>query len=120
MATSKTAHVLANKKVVIIGGSSGIGFAAASALIEEGASVVIGSSSSDRVAAAVQRLSDPAQQYNADASRVSGHAVNLKVPQPKLTSKSSLVRSALLITSSTRLATASLASLSPTSAMRRS
>lgn len=80
MATSKTAAVLAGKKVVIIGGSSGLGFAAASALIEEGASVVIGSSSAERVATAVSKLSDPSVQYNADSSRVSGHAVNLKGP----------------------------------------
>lgn len=78
MATSKTAAVLKGQKIVIIGGTSGLGFAAASALIEEGAHVVIGSSSPDRVSAAVSKLSDPAQQYNADSTRVSGHAVNLK------------------------------------------
>lgn len=76
MATSKT-RVLAGKKVVIIGGSSGLGFAAASALIEEGASVVIGSSSAAKVSAAVAKLSDPSTQFNADASRVSGYTVNL-------------------------------------------
>jgi NAD(P)-dependent dehydrogenase (short-subunit alcohol dehydrogenase family) len=76
MATSKT-RVLAGKKVVIIGGSSGLGFAAASALIEEGAHVVIGSSSSDKVSAAVANLSDPSLQFNADPSRVSGYTVNL-------------------------------------------
>ncbi|CBQ71569.1 conserved hypothetcial protein [Sporisorium reilianum SRZ2] len=77
MATSKTAAVLRGAKVVIIGGSSGMGFAAASALIEEGATVVIGSSSAERVSSAVARLSDPAVQYNADAARVSGHTRNL-------------------------------------------
>lgn len=78
MAASKTARILEGKKVVIIGGSSGLGFAAASALIEEGAHVVIGSSSAERVKTAIDRLSDSKTQYNADASRVSGHAVNLK------------------------------------------
>ncbi|TKY86869.1 hypothetical protein EX895_004157 [Sporisorium graminicola] len=78
MATSKTALILRGAKVVVIGGSSGIGFATASALIEEGASVVIGSSSQSRVDEAVARLSDPSKQYNADASRVSGHALNLQ------------------------------------------
>ena len=78
MASSKTARVLAGKKVVILGGSSGLGFAAASALIEEGATVVIGSSSQERVSAAVARLSDVKTQFNADASRVSGHTVNLR------------------------------------------
>lgn len=78
MATSKTARVLDGSKVVVIGGSSGLGFAAASALIEEGAHVVIGSSSADRVQAAVSKLLDPSTQFNADSKRVSGHAVNLK------------------------------------------
>lgn len=78
MAASKTAAVLKGQKVVVIGGTSGLGFAAASALIEEGAYVVVGSSSADRVKAAVSKLSDPAQQYNADSSRVSGFPVNLK------------------------------------------
>ncbi|CDS01262.1 hypothetical protein, partial [Sporisorium scitamineum] len=77
----KTALALRGSKVVIIGGSSGIGFAAASALIEEGASVIIGSSSAERVASAVKRLSDPSAQYNADPSRVSGYPVNLKGPE---------------------------------------
>lgn len=80
MATSKTARILAGKKVVVIGGSSGLGFAAASALIEEGAHVVIGSSSADRVQSAIKRLSDPKEQYNADSSRISGYPVNLKGP----------------------------------------
>lgn len=78
MATSKTARVLQGKKVVIIGGSSGLGFAAASAFIEEGASVIIGSSSSERVSSAVRKLSDPAVQFNADSSRISGYTVDLK------------------------------------------
>jgi NAD(P)-dependent dehydrogenase (short-subunit alcohol dehydrogenase family) len=75
------AHQLAGKKVVVIGGSSGIGFAVASALIEEGASVVVASSSAEKVQKAVARLGDPETQYNADSSRVSGHTVNLKGPE---------------------------------------
>jgi NAD(P)-dependent dehydrogenase (short-subunit alcohol dehydrogenase family) len=71
-------HRLAGKKVVVIGGSSGIGFAVASALIEEGATVHIASSSAERVQNAVARLSDASSQFNADASRISGHTVSLK------------------------------------------
>ncbi|PWN98851.1 3-oxoacyl-reductase [Tilletiopsis washingtonensis] len=76
-AAPKTIHQLREKKVVVLGGTSGIGFAVASALIEEGASVVVSSSNPKRVESAVARLSDSQQQYNADASRVSGHALNL-------------------------------------------
>lgn len=74
-------HLLKDKKVVVIGGSSGIGFSVASALVEEGAHVVIASSSQERVDAAVARLSDPKQQYNADEKRVEGRTVNLKGEQ---------------------------------------
>jgi NAD(P)-dependent dehydrogenase (short-subunit alcohol dehydrogenase family) len=71
---------LAGKKVVVIGGSSGIDFAVASALIEEGASVIISSSTAKKVAAAVTRLGDAATQHNADPARVAGHTVDLKGP----------------------------------------
>jgi NAD(P)-dependent dehydrogenase (short-subunit alcohol dehydrogenase family) len=64
--------------VAIIGGTSGIGFATARGLIEEGAHVFIGSSSQDKVDKAIKRLSDPSEQYNADSSRVGGHTINLK------------------------------------------
>jgi NAD(P)-dependent dehydrogenase (short-subunit alcohol dehydrogenase family) len=78
--TPLVVNKLAGKKVVVIGGSSGIGFAVASALVEEGASVVISSSSTEKVAAAVARLGDVNTQYNADPARVAGHTVNLKGP----------------------------------------
>jgi len=65
----------------VIGGSSGIGFAAARGLIEEGASVVIGSSNQTRVDEAVKRLCDSNEQYNADQNRVKGYTVNLSGPE---------------------------------------
>ncbi|KAE8220388.1 hypothetical protein CF319_g6083 [Tilletia indica] len=68
---------LKGSKVVIIGGSSGIGFGVAQHLIEEGASVVVASSSKDKVDKAVARLNDAETQYNADSSRVEGYTVNL-------------------------------------------
>ncbi|ERS96769.1 hypothetical protein HMPREF1624_06978 [Sporothrix schenckii ATCC 58251] len=48
---------LVGKKIVVIGGSSGIGFGAAEAFIAVGAHVTIVSSSQERVADAVRRLS---------------------------------------------------------------
>jgi NAD(P)-dependent dehydrogenase (short-subunit alcohol dehydrogenase family) len=47
---------LLDKKVVIIGGTSGIGFAVAKAVLAEGGHVVIGSSSADKAATAASRL----------------------------------------------------------------
>ncbi|KAL9934390.1 hypothetical protein V8E36_006846 [Tilletia maclaganii] len=68
---------LEGHKAVIIGGTSGIGFAVAQHLIEEGASVVVASGSQDKVDTAIAKLNDKGAQYNADPARVSGHAVNL-------------------------------------------
>ena len=47
---------LRDRTVVVIGGSSGMGYAVAEGAVAEGARVVIGSSSKARVDAAVQRL----------------------------------------------------------------
>lgn len=47
---------LSGRRVVVIGGSSGIGFAVAARAMEAGAQVVIGSSDGDKVDAAVARL----------------------------------------------------------------
>jgi NAD(P)-dependent dehydrogenase (short-subunit alcohol dehydrogenase family) len=48
---------LREKRVVVIGGTSGIGLAVAQAALAEGAGVVVGSSSAGKVAAAQERLS---------------------------------------------------------------
>jgi threonine dehydrogenase-like Zn-dependent dehydrogenase len=47
---------LSGKKVLVLGGSSGIGFGVARAALAEGAHVVIASSSSAKLAAAAERL----------------------------------------------------------------
>ena len=51
-----TAMSLAGKRVVVIGGASGIGFAVAALAREQGAEVVIASSNAANIAAAVERL----------------------------------------------------------------
>ena len=61
-------HGLNGKRVVVLGGSSGLGFAAAAAALGEGASVVVVSSNRQRVADAVARLAD---------NNVSGETVDL-------------------------------------------
>jgi NAD(P)-dependent dehydrogenase (short-subunit alcohol dehydrogenase family) len=77
----RVVNKLVGKKVVVIGGTSGIGFAVASALIEEGATVIVSSSSAAKVDQAVARLNDASIQYNADPSRVSGDALDLAGPE---------------------------------------
>lgn len=47
---------LANQKLLVVGGSSGIGFAAARLAAEQGAAVTIASRSADRVAAAANKI----------------------------------------------------------------
>ncbi|HTK97973.1 MAG TPA: SDR family oxidoreductase [Pseudomonadales bacterium] len=59
---------LRDRRVVVIGGSSGIGFAVAQLALDDGAQVVIGSSGADHVETAVARLGNGA----------SGQAVDVK------------------------------------------
>ncbi len=59
---------LQGKRIVVIGGSSGIGFAIAAGAGGKGADVIIGSSNQDKVAAAANRLGGTA----------TGHAVDVR------------------------------------------
>lgn len=70
----KYANKLHSKHVLIIGGSSGIGYAVAEASLEFGASVTIASSNPDRVGKAVQKLEDA---YPSVKGRVVGYPCNL-------------------------------------------
>jgi len=62
-----TSTPLRGQRVVVIGGSSGIGFGVAQAALVEGASVSIGSSSAAKVAAAAERLGAGASGHPIDA-----------------------------------------------------
>lgn len=62
---------LKNKRIVVLGGSAGIGFAVAALAAREGARVVIGSSNADRVHAAVAKLA---------TGDHAGHAIDLRSP----------------------------------------
>lgn len=56
------------QRIVVLGGTSGIGFAIARAAAEEGAAVVVGSSSQTRVEAAVAALGASAKGLSVDLS----------------------------------------------------
>lgn len=60
---------LQGKRVVVIGGTSGIGFATAEAAARDGATVVVASSSADRVDHAVARLPTGTTGHVVDVSR---------------------------------------------------
>jgi NAD(P)-dependent dehydrogenase (short-subunit alcohol dehydrogenase family) len=65
---------LQNAKVLIIGGSSGIGYGVAEASLEHGAEVIISSSSKARIDSAVQRLQSA---YPSRAAYIRGYVCNL-------------------------------------------
>ena len=67
---------LSGARVLIIGGSSGIGYSVAEASLESGASVIISSSQESRVKSSIDKLR---QTYPSAKDRVSGHACDLSV-----------------------------------------
>ncbi|KAF8741535.1 Enoyl-(Acyl carrier protein) reductase, partial [Rhizoctonia solani] len=73
---SSNTTILSGKKVIVIGGSSGIGRSVAAATLSHGASVVIASSSQDKVNIALGRLKQGVPpQSNVT---VTGQVINLK------------------------------------------
>ncbi|EIN04882.1 NAD(P)-binding protein [Punctularia strigosozonata HHB-11173 SS5] len=65
---------LQGKRVVVVGGSSGIGFAAAKLALVNGASVIISSSNQAKVDAATKRLSE----FNPGGREVEGRVCDVK------------------------------------------
>ncbi|EUC54067.1 enoyl-(acyl carrier) reductase [Rhizoctonia solani AG-3 Rhs1AP] len=68
-------EILRGKKVIVIGGSSGVGRSIAIAALAHGASVVIASSSSDKVNAAVELLKESSKEPGVS---VRGHAFDIE------------------------------------------
>jgi NAD(P)-dependent dehydrogenase (short-subunit alcohol dehydrogenase family) len=63
-----------NQSILVIGGSSGIGFAVAQLAIEQGVHVSIASSNSTRVASAIERLRSTSQSPDI---KINGHIIDL-------------------------------------------
>ncbi|MCJ1229876.1 hypothetical protein MMC12_006547 [Toensbergia leucococca] len=68
------ASKLSGARVLIIGGSSGIGYCVAEASLEFGAHVIISSSQETRIKSSIERL---LQSYPSAKERVSGHVCDL-------------------------------------------
>ncbi|OHW99234.1 short chain dehydrogenase reductase family protein [Colletotrichum incanum] len=71
---SKYINKLKDKSVIVVGGSSGIGYAVTEACVEFGARVVVASRSQERVNATIERLGII---YPDARDRIRGHVVNL-------------------------------------------
>jgi NAD(P)-dependent dehydrogenase (short-subunit alcohol dehydrogenase family) len=75
--STKYTAKLANTRILVIGGSSGIGFTVAEACIEHGAHVAISSSNPQRVHSAVSRIQ---KSYPSKSSSIHGLTVDLGKP----------------------------------------
>lgn len=71
---SKYAGLLSNARVLVIGGSSGIGFSVAENALSQGASVIVSSSQSSKVEHAIERLKASVPGV---ADRIQGHVCDL-------------------------------------------
>jgi len=74
---TKYSNKLRNNRVLIIGGSGGIGYGVAEACLELGCTVIISSSSASRIASSISLLQ---KAYPSARSRISGHACDLGNP----------------------------------------
>lgn len=74
IAATKYSAKLAGSRVLVLGGTSGIGFCVAEAALEFGARVFVSSSKQDRVNSAVERLK---ASYPSRVDAVSGHVCDL-------------------------------------------
>lgn len=72
--TQKYTTRLSGTRVLVIGGSSGLGFTAAEASLENGATLIISSSSQSRIDSAISRLQET---YPSKSAKVIGRACDL-------------------------------------------
>lgn len=70
----KYTNKLTSKRVLVIGGTSGIGFSVAEAALEYGATVLVSSSNPDRINSTLERLN---KAYPSKKSAISGHQCDL-------------------------------------------
>jgi NAD(P)-dependent dehydrogenase (short-subunit alcohol dehydrogenase family) len=63
---------LENKRVILFGGTSGLGFATAEAAARDGAAIIVASSSKSKVDSAIARLPEDAEGHVVDLSKEEG------------------------------------------------
>ena len=74
--SSKYSSKLRGKRILVLGGTSGIGFCVAGACVEYGASVIVSSSQQSRINKTLSRLKE---SYPDSSDRILGHACDLSV-----------------------------------------
>ena len=83
---------LSGKKVIILGGSSGLGLATAKAAAAEGASLIIVSGNQQRIDQALTTLPKGSEGVAVDLRKEKNIASFLKAPEPSITSYIPLLR----------------------------
>lgn len=73
-----TSNRLANKNILLIGGTSGIGFAVARAALAAGANITVSSSSEQKVSRAFERLRESSQERS---SAIRTHVADLNIKE---------------------------------------
>ena len=89
--TPKYTSKLRDTRVLVLGGTSGIGFCVAEAALEHGAQVCVSGSKQPKLDQAVSRLQSA---YSDEASKVSGHVCDLSQPQDLESNLDSLLKTA--------------------------
>lgn len=80
--SKKYTSKLSGKRILVIGGSSGIGYCVAEASVESGASVIISSSNETKIKASIDNL---LKTYPSAKDRVSGYPCDLSSPSLEFT-----------------------------------
>ncbi|RKK16313.1 hypothetical protein BFJ65_g9882 [Fusarium oxysporum f. sp. cepae] len=79
--STKYINKLNGQRVLVIGGSTGIGFAVAEAALEHGANVVISSSNQSKIDSAIERLKTHINNNHLPIRKISGKVCNLAKPE---------------------------------------
>lgn len=75
--STKYTNKLDGQHVLVVGGSTGIGFAVAEAALEHGANVIISSSNQSKIDAAIERLESHIKNTHLPIRKISGKVCNL-------------------------------------------